>query len=70
MFYRNKCIGCNICHETLPSRWRMSRADGKSNLIGATEKKGIYRTMITVDELETNKLIADACPVNIIKIEL
>lgn len=48
----------------------MSRADGKSNLIGATEKKGIYRTMITVDELETNKLIADACPVNIIKIEL
>ena len=69
MFFRSKCIGCNICYETWPLRWRLSRTDGKSNLVGATEKKGIYRIAITEEEVEINRHIAEACPVKIIRVE-
>ena len=69
MFYRSKCIGCNICYETWPLRWRLSRVDGKSVLVGATEKKGIYRLPIDEDEVDINQHIAAACPVKIIKVE-
>jgi len=69
MFYRSKCIGCNICYETWSLRWRLSRTDGKSVLVGSTEKKGVYRINISEEEVEINRHIADACPVKIIKVE-
>jgi ferredoxin len=69
MYYRNKCIGCNFCYETWPMRWRLSRKDGKSTLVGGTEKKGIFRVDIHADELDINTHIASACPVKIIKVE-
>lgn len=68
--YRNKCIGCNACVEIAYSRWRMSKKDGKSVLLGATEKKGIYQTLITEDELEENQKASEACPVNIIQVQV
>ena len=43
--------------------------DGKSVLVGATEKKGIYRLRIDEDEVDINQHIAAACPVKIIKVE-
>ena len=69
IFYRSKCIGCNACIEAAPERWRMSRKDGKSNLIGSIEKKGVYQVSIFEEELEENKIAASHCPVRIIKIE-
>ncbi len=69
MYYRSKCIGCNICYETWPLRWRLSRLDGKSTLVGATEKKGIYRILISEEEVDTNTHIASACPARAIKVE-
>ncbi len=68
IFYRNKCIGCNACVEALRSRWRISRQDGKSVLIGSKEKSGIYSVMVPVEEFEQNKKAADNCPVNIIRL--
>jgi ferredoxin len=68
--YRNKCIGCNACVEIAYNRWRMSKKDGKSVLLGATEKKGIYQTLIPEDELEENQKAAEACPVNIIQVQV
>lgn len=68
--YRNKCIGCNTCVEIAYNRWRMSKKDGKSVLLGATEKKGIFQTLITEDELEENQKAAEACPVNIIQVQV
>lgn len=68
IFYRNKCIGCNACVEALRSRWRMSRQDGKSVLIGSKEKAGIYMVMVDDEEYLQNKKAAENCPVNIIRI--
>ncbi len=36
-FQRAKCIGCNACVESNKNRWRISRADGKSTLVGGIE---------------------------------
>jgi ferredoxin len=66
---RNKCIGCNACVEAAYHRWRMSRKDGKSVLIGGKEKKGYYQVVVDDHEYEENKKAADVCPVNIIKVE-
>ncbi|EHQ24210.1 ferredoxin [Mucilaginibacter paludis] len=67
--YRNKCIGCNACVEASFYRWRISKQDGKSTLIGGTEKKGIYMVTVGDDEYDSSMIAAKSCPVNIIKIE-
>ncbi len=67
--YRKKCIGCNACVEVAPFRWRMSRKDGKSVLLESKAKKDFYIVEVSDDELEENKIAAQNCPVNIIKIE-
>ncbi len=67
--YRKKCIGCNACVEVAPFRWRMSKKDGKSVLLESKEKKEFYIAWVSDDELEENKIAAQNCPVNIIKIE-
>ncbi|MBK6273732.1 MAG: ferredoxin [Saprospirales bacterium] len=65
---RAKCIGCNYCVELAPQRWRMSRKDGKSVLLEATDKKGFWNVKVREDELESNLKAAKACPVNIIQV--
>lgn len=65
---RKNCIGCNACVEIAYERWRMSKKDGKSVLLGAREKKGIYQVDILLDEYEDNVRAAEACPVNIIQV--
>lgn len=67
--FRKKCIGCFYCAEVAPERWQMNENDGKSNLIGAKEKKGIYNLLTTDDEYEAQVEAAELCPVNIIRIE-
>lgn len=65
---RGRCIGCNACCDIWPSRWAMSRTDGKCTLVHGKEKKGIWQVQISEDELEMNRRAADACPVKIIRI--
>lgn len=65
---RKRCIGCNYCVELAPQRWKMSKKDGKSVLLGAIDKKGFFTVRVTATELESNLRAAQACPVNIIKI--
>ncbi|MBI4930367.1 MAG: ferredoxin [Bacteroidetes bacterium] len=67
--YRAKCIGCNACVETNKNRWRMSRKDGKSMLLGAISKKGVFRTEVEDDEYKSIMKAVKNCPVKIIKIE-
>ena len=68
-FYRSKCIGCNACVETNKNRWRVSRKDGKCNLVGGIEKKGIYRADADDEEYKMLMKAAKNCPVKIIKVE-
>ena len=65
---RAKCIGCNACVEIAFDNWRMSKKDGKANLLKANSKKGIYTITIAEDEVAVNKLAAKNCPPNIIKV--
>lgn len=67
--HREKCIGCNYCIEVAPSRWEMNKTDGKCNLLGASEKKGIYITITGNDEYDESIEAAQVCPINIIKVE-
>ena len=69
-YFRNKCIGCNGCVEADPNRWRVSKKDGKSILVGGKEKRGIFNVRVGNEELETLKAASDNCPVNIIKYTL
>ena len=70
MFHRGKCIGCNACVEAAPDRWRISKKDGRCNLIGGKEKKGIYRALIGMHEYSENIQAAANCPVKIIQIKI
>ena len=39
---RDKCLGCNYCVELAYDHWRMSKKDGKSNLLGSVNRKGFH----------------------------
>jgi ferredoxin len=69
-YHRIKCIGCNGCVEAAPDRWRVSKKDGRCNLIGGKEKKGIYHATVSFDELEANQKAAENCPVKVIRVEV
>lgn len=66
---RSKCIGCFACVQASFSRWRMSRKDGKSVLVGSTSINDIYSVVVGDDEFTENKKAAVNCPVKIIQIK-
>lgn len=67
---RAKCIGCNACVEIAFERWRMSKKDGKSILLGATEKKGMHLSIVPNEEEAINRAAAKACPTHCIRVEV
>lgn len=67
---RNKCIGCNYCVELAFNRWRMSKKDGKANLLNSVDKKGFHTVHLDNEEFDDNVRAAKACPVNIIKVKM
>ncbi len=69
IYHRSKCIGCNGCVEAAPDRWRVSRKDGKCNLIGSKEKKGIHQIRLMDHELEESLKAAENCPARIIQVK-
>ncbi|WP_299251837.1 ferredoxin [uncultured Cytophaga sp.] len=70
IFIRSKCIGCNGCVEAAPDRWRISKKDGRCNLIDGKEKKGIYQAIISMDEYEQNVQAASCCPAKVIQLKV
>ncbi len=68
---RDKCIGCNYCAEHAPEFFRMSKKDGKSNLLHSVEKRGFHTVRTLREEaLEGLESAARSCPVKIIKVSL
>ena len=70
MYQRGKCIGCNSCVEAAPNRWRVSKKDGRCNLIEGKEKKGMFRALVGMDEYYQNLQAGANCPVKIIRVEI
>ena len=68
-YFREKCIGCGVCVEIAPYRWRMSKKDGKSTLINGHQKNNVHQVVVDQDEEKDNILASDNCPVNIIRIQ-
>jgi ferredoxin len=68
-YYRSKCIGCNACVEAAPERWRVSKKDGRCNLVGGNAKKGVFIAEIDDDEYPQNEKAAANCPVKIINLQ-
>lgn len=67
--YKKKCIGCNACVEINSKRWRISKKDGKSVLIGGIEKKeGLFYLEAEDDDFDLSRKIAESCPVKIIQV--
>lgn len=68
-YQRGKCIGCNACVEAAPDQWRVSKKDGRCNLIGGRESKGMFHAQIGDEEAAQNLKAAANCPVKIIRVE-
>ncbi len=66
---RKNCIGCGLCALISPQYWTMSAEDGKSDLEGAVEKKGMFLRKVVAEDIAENKEAADACPVRVIKVQ-
>ena len=66
--YRNMCIGCGICYEQQPGLWRMSKKDGKANLLRSTAKKDVFILPVSDTIKQQTQEVAGACPVKIIKL--
>lgn len=68
---RNKCIGCNYCVEMAPHQFQMSKKDGKTVLLHATEKKGFHTIKSPDNSIYEECVQAEkACPVKIISTKL
>lgn len=68
VLHRHKCIGCNACSDLAPGRWRISRKDGKSTLVGGKEKNGFFILTTNNEDYHLDKLVEQQCPVRIIKV--
>ncbi len=67
---RAKCIGCNYCVELAPQQFQMSKKDGKSVLLHATDKKGFFTIKSPDNSIFDAALKAkEACPVKIISVK-
>lgn len=67
---RKKCIGCNYCVEFAPNQYQISKKDGKSVLLHATEKKGFHTLKSPDDSIfDANIKAKEACPVKIISVK-
>ena len=66
--FRQECIGCNSCVEYAKNYWKINEVDGKSDLLGATEKNGVFIKDIAEFEIPDNEMAALGCPMRIIHI--
>ncbi len=67
---RNDCIGCGSCAMLAPNNWSMNQDDGKADLKDAKWNGNEFKvTKIDEDEIEDTICAANACPVNIIRVD-
>ena len=65
---RDNCIGAGPCEAVAEKFWQI-KADGKADLIGSKREGDLLILEIDDKDLDINKLAAESCPVNVIKIK-
>lgn len=65
---RKKCIGCGSCVMYSPNCWKINDQDGKADLIDGVQKGLVTVAELGIEYLEENKKVADACPMQIVKL--
>jgi len=65
---RKKCIGCGSCAMYSPECWKINDQDGKADLVGGIQKGMAIVAEVEMERLEENKKAAEACPMQIIKL--
>ena len=69
LHYKEECISCGACAAICPDFWEMDD-EGMANLKESTKTDDHWeRTIETEDARSRNQEAADACPVQIIKLE-
>jgi len=69
ILFKKECIGCGACAAICPDFWEMDD-EGLSNLKGSKEVDDHWDLEIDTEEDRVkNQEAADACPVDIIKLE-
>ena len=67
--FKEECISCGACAAICPDFWEMDE-EGLAQLKGGTLVKDHWELVIdTLEDKTANQEAADACPVQIIKIE-
>jgi len=71
VYDRDACIGAYACTPYAPELWLMNSEDNKADLKGAIFNKNTNRWELIIDEKDFDKhnLAAQACPVDVIKLE-
>lgn len=66
IYNKKECIGAGVCEAFSKKHWRVK---GKAELVGSVHVgDNIFEKIIQENELAENKLAAEGCPRNCIKI--
>ena len=69
LFYKEECISCGTCAAICPEFWEMDE-EGMAHLKESRKAENHWERIIeTEDARSRNQEAADACPVQIIKLE-
>lgn len=63
------CIGCGTCAALCPKFWEMNYDEAKAVLKGGSKNKETGEYELEVSDIECNKDAAEACPVQVIRVE-
>lgn len=64
---RKKCIGCGACAAVCPKYWEITE-DGLSKLKGGKTNPKTGNDELEIKNVDCNKEVAEACPIQIVKI--
>lgn len=71
IYYRDKCIGADVCTPIAPKLVKMNPADNKVDLIGGTEvSPGVFEVVVQTDMTDMNnpfRRACDSCPAGAFK---
>lgn len=69
VYFRKKCIGCEICSAEASYIWEINTLDGKADMLDSEKKKDYYLRILWKDEEEQMKKIEALCSTRAIQLK-